>query len=203
MNPVAQSASAVLVGAGVRMTLQGRPRVQSRMNETFSQTCQRHNLITDCFCRSVAPDWGTVCPLCRMLSATQFPVKLCYAYLYDNFNKVWIHKQNKGYGGVILIVLRIILVSQHNTTFEAVSRMCTNHRSGKAQVISFMGFHCVLYLVTLFWYPPKRTECAALYPANLKESWCVGEILIADISESPVCRVSLRQGFNSESFICQ
>lgn len=41
-------------GRGV--TLQGRPRVQSRMNETFSQTCQRHRLITDCFCRYLGHD---------------------------------------------------------------------------------------------------------------------------------------------------
>ncbi len=52
---------------GCGVTLQGRPRVQSRMNETFSQTCQRHRLITDCFCRYVGHDWGTVCLLCRML----------------------------------------------------------------------------------------------------------------------------------------
>ncbi len=41
-------------GRGV--TLQGRPRVQSRMNETFSPTSQRHRLITDCFCRYVGHD---------------------------------------------------------------------------------------------------------------------------------------------------
>lgn len=88
----------------------------------------------------------------------------------------------------------IIIPSQHETRCEAVPRMCTNHLSGKVQV---MGRRCVLHLVTLLRYLPKRTECAAVYPANLKQSWCVGESRIADISESPVCRVSLRQGCNS------
>lgn len=38
------------------VTSRGRPRVQSEMNETFSQTCQRRNLITDCFCGCIGPD---------------------------------------------------------------------------------------------------------------------------------------------------
>ncbi len=61
----------------------------------------------------------------------------------------------------------IIIASQHETICEAVPRMCTNLRfvSGKAQV---MGRRCVLHLITLLWYLPKRTECAVVYPANLK-----------------------------------
>lgn len=50
--------------------------------------------------------------------------------------------QNKGYGGVVFTVLTIILVSQYNTRSEAAPRMRTNHRSSKAQIISFMGHHC-------------------------------------------------------------
>lgn len=76
----------------------------------------------------------------------------------------------------------IIIASQHETICEAVPKMCTNHRfvSSKAHV---MGRRCVLHLVTFLWYLPKRTECAVVYPANLKQS-CVGGSRIADISES-------------------
>lgn len=89
-----------------------------------------------------------------------------------------------------MLKVLIIIASQHETRCEAVPRMCTNHLSGKAQV---MGRRCVLRLVALLWYLPKRTECAAVYPANLKRSWCVGESRISDI----VCCVSMQQGCNS------
>lgn len=200
MDPVAQSVSA---GSGGASDLAGQAEGAIKDEWDVLSDVPETQLNHWLFCRYVRLDWGTVCLLSRMLSIPLFPFKLRYASLYNNCFKVWIHKQNKGCGRVVFKPkVLIISASQHDTRCEAVLRTCTNHLLSKAQIISMNGSSLFCALL-LFCATCQKGRNVLRFIQLIWREASVWVKSVLQTYQSPVCRVSPRQGCNSESFICQ